>query len=138
MEENITLGIKLPKVHDIELVAIEGLNLMSKHLGITDERIGEARILVTEGIINGLEHSGDDNPYVNVTFTMTKNELIIDIEDFGVGFKPEEIKDPNIVEKLGTTNKRGWGLKLMKSLSDDFKIESSPSGTKITIRKNLK
>lgn len=137
MEENITLGIKLPKVHDIELVAIEGLTLMSRHLGITEEKIGEARILVTEGIINGLEHAGSSNPFVNVTFTMTKNELVINIEDFGVGFEPESVEDPNIQTKMGTDNKRGWGLKLMKSLSDDFQIESSPSGTKITIRKKL-
>lgn len=137
MEQHIKLNIKLPKVTDIELVALEGLELMGRHLGITDDKIGEARILVTEGIINALEHSGSEIPYVNVDFTMTKEKLIILITDFGKGFEPDSVEEPNIVGKLKGENKRGWGLKLMKSMSDDFEITSGRNGTKITITKIL-
>jgi len=136
-DKNINLEIKLPKVPDIELVALEGLDKMGRHLGISDEKIGEARILVTEAVINGLEHAGDDNPYINVQFTMTTTKLVILVTDYGKGFNPEEVKDPQISEKIGSANKRGWGIKLMKSMSDDFIIESGPNGTKITIIKNL-
>jgi len=137
MSENINLEMKLPKVPDIELVALRGLHLMSGYLGISEEKIGEANIIVTEAIINGLEHSGDETPYVNVEFTMTKQKLVILVTDYGKGFEPDEIDEPNLNEKLNSKNKRGWGLKIMKSMSDDFIIESGPNGTKITIIKNL-
>ena len=137
MEENIKLKMTLPKIPDIELVAIEGMDRMARHMGIPDDKIGEAHVLVTEAIINAFEHSGQKRPIVRIEFTMNMEKLIIFVRDYGKGFEPEKVEKPDIREKLGSSHKRGWGLKLMESMSDDFEIESDENGTKITITKNL-
>jgi len=137
MVDNLKLKMILPKIPDIELVAIEGMDRMARHMGIPEEKISEANVLVTEAVINAFEHSGQKNPVVHVEFTMNQDKLIIFVRDFGKGFKPENIEEPDIDKKLGSSHKRGWGLKLMKSMSDDFKVDSDGKGTKITIIKKL-
>lgn len=138
MDKRIKLEIKLPLVKDIELVALEGLELMGRHLQISDEKIGEARILVTEGVINAIEHSENKSAFVDVHFIMNVDALIIIITDYGKGFDPSTVENPEIGKKINSDYKRGWGLKLMKEMSDDFKIDSGEEGTKITITKNLR
>ncbi len=138
MGDTLVLKIELPRIPDIELVAVEGLNRLAHHLGIQEEKIGEASIVLTEAIINAFEHgSPETDGKVNVEFTITSKELVIFVRDYGKGFNPDNVAEPDIRKKLGTPDKRGWGLKLMKSLSDDFRIESTPSGTTITIKKLL-
>ncbi len=137
MNHEVTLKIELPNIPDIELVALEGLERLGRHLGIADGKIAEARILVTEAIINALEHTGKEHPVVQVDFTMSKEELTIFVRDYGKGFEPDAVPRPDIHTKLSDPNKRGWGLHLMKAMSDDFRIESQPTGTKITLIKKL-
>jgi len=137
IDTDLKLAINLPKVPDIELVAIQGLEKMGGYFGISEDKIGEAKVLVTEAIINGLEHSGDDNSNVGVEFKMTEEKLTILVTDSGKGFDPNDVPTPEIKNKLGSINKRGWGLKLIKSMSDGLMIESKPTGTKISIIKNL-
>jgi anti-sigma regulatory factor (Ser/Thr protein kinase) len=137
MRNAVTMKITLPKIPDIELVALEGLDRLARYLGIEESKIGEARILVTEAVINALEHSGPRAPSVKVEFTMTRDELTIFVRDEGEGFDPSAVPSPDIRKKIGGGSKRGWGLKLMESLSDDFRIESSDTGTRITIKKLL-
>ncbi len=137
MNQGLTLRMTLPRIPDVELVAIDGLTRLAAHMGIADEKVGEARILVTEAIINALEHAGMTHPSVDVEFTVTKETLVIFVKDKGKGFEVSSVEEPDIKDKLGSGHKRGWGLKLMKSMSDDFRIESGKDGTRITIVKKL-
>lgn len=138
MSNKLKFSVTLPKIPNIELIALEGLERISKFIDVDETKIGEAKILVTEAIINAFEHAGMNNPIVKVDIKFDTDKIEIYVRDFGVGFNPDLIENPDISKKLHSNYKRGWGLKLMKSISDDFKIKSSSKGTKIIMIKNLK
>ncbi len=137
MTKNIKLKMALPKIPDIELVAIEAMDRMAAFLGVPQGKISEAHILVSEALINAFEHAGEKNQKVCIEFTMNPEKLVILVRDFGQGFAIDAVEDPDIRQKLGSTHKRGWGLKLMRSMADEFVVESNETGTKITLTKNL-
>lgn len=137
MEEHIKLKMVLPKIPDIELLAIESIDQMAHFLGVTTQKIREAHILTMEAVINAFEHGSGHQGKVQIEFIMSKRKLIILVKDRGKGFNPALVEEPKINEKIGQANKRGWGLKLMKSLSDEFNIISNGNGTKIKLVKNL-
>jgi len=137
MDDGVTMKISMPDIPNIELVAVEGLLRLAGFFGIEDGEVGDARLLVTEAIINAFEHAGMQDARVDVEFSMTRRRLVILVKDSGPGFDPDSVAEPDIFRKLGSSNKRGWGLKLMKSLSDDLIIETGPHGTRITIIKNF-
>ncbi len=137
MQESVKLTVELPRIPNIELVAIEGLDRLAAHMGIADEKVAEARIIVTEAVINALEHAGERNPLVKVEFTMSREEIVIFVRDYGSGFDPSTVPEPDAGGAKVLPQQRGWGLKLMKSMSDDFRLESTREGTKITILKKL-
>ena len=68
LKGSMKLTMTLPKISDIELVALEGLERLGRFMGIGEEKIGEAKLLVTEAIMNALEHAGERNPTVRVEF----------------------------------------------------------------------
>ncbi len=130
----VTMKITLPQVPGIEMVALRGLEHLGHQLGIADEKVGEARIIVTEAIINAFEHGGTE---VQVQFTMSADELTIFVRDSGKGFDPVSVTDRPDVTARGTPSRRGWGMKLIRRLSDGFEIRSGKRGTTITITKRL-
>ena len=133
----MTLKIALPRIPGIELVALQGLEHLARHLGIAPDKVGEARIIVTEAIINAFEHGGPETTDVRVEFTMTAEELTIFVRDSGRGFDPKTMVERPSVTAKGLPSRRGWGMKLMRSLSDGFEISSGTKGTTITITKRL-
>jgi hypothetical protein len=71
LNDKIELKMMYPNIPDIEFVAIEGLDCMTKHLEIPNEKIGDAQILAMEFVINAFEYSGDTSIEPSIKKTLT-------------------------------------------------------------------
>ncbi len=131
--------LTLPMVADMEVAASKTATAMAAAMAMSSDKIDEVRMAVLEACINSFEHSGAEDRVVHITLSVLGNtepeKLRIAIRDTGVGFRPEEVEEPRIEEKIKARRKRGWGLKIIKGLMDEVEIRSDESGTTIVMSK---
>ena len=129
------IELKLPVIPDMELIATNTAEIVSKHMGLSDTQSAEVGMALIEACINAFEHSLSTNN-VFIHFIIDDESLIIKVIDQGIGFDNSKVEIPKIENKISTgERKRGWGLQLMRELMDSVEFESSPNGTIVTMIK---
>lgn len=140
MSNKLKILLELPELEEVELVAANALQHLCRHanLEIDEVKVDQACILTTEAIINAFEHGKSEQHQVQVEFEILPEYLIIQVRDYGPGFDPSTVEKPDITKKIKSDYKRGWGLTLMQSMSDQFDIQSTREGTIIKMWLNIK
>tara|TARA_Y100001980_G_C14165334_1_gene42493 strand:- start:21 stop:449 length:429 start_codon:yes stop_codon:yes gene_type:complete len=133
---NPTVELKLPIIENMELVATQTAEVVSKHMQLDNEKTSEISMALIEACINAFEHS-ETKSEVFIHFIISDESLTIKVIDKGKGFDSSKISIPNIDNKLGSDEKkRGWGIMLIKELMDSVNYESNEEGTTLTMIKN--
>ena len=127
--------LTIPIIHDMELAATKTAEVVSKHMGLSEEKTAEISMALIEATINAFEHSESKTSNVVIHFTIQEDTLIIKVTDQGKGFDKSKVAVPNIEEKLSSNYKRGWGLQLIQELMDTVEFESNDDGTTVTMTK---
>tara|TARA_B100000575_G_C22910167_1_gene528543 strand:- start:243 stop:671 length:429 start_codon:yes stop_codon:yes gene_type:complete len=135
-EANPTVELKLPIIENMELVATQTSEVVSKHMDLSEEQTSEISMALIEACINAFEHS-ETKSEIYIHFIISDDRLTIKVIDKGKGFDTSNVKIPNIEKKLKSNErKRGWGILLIKELMDSVDFESSNDGTTLTMVKN--
>lgn len=73
------------------------------------------KLAMEEALVNAVRHGNrmDDTKLVRIRFTVNAEHCLIEIEDQGPGFRPEEVPDPTAPENLERPS--GRGLFLMRA-----------------------
>ena len=137
-KKNPTVELKLPIIENMELVATQTAEVVSKHMQLDNEKTNEISLALIEACINAFEHS-ESKSEIFIHFIISDESLTIKVIDRGKGFDSSKISIPNIENKLGSDEKkRGWGIMLIKELMDSVNYESNEEGTTLTMIKNKK
>ena len=106
---------------------------------LTVAEINDLQTAVGEACNNCIEHAFTEEERsagkarMQITITVTKGEVKVEVEDSGRGFDPKRVARP-LVPDVGST--KGLGLYLAEQLTDEMRVESAPgSGTKVTLVK---
>jgi anti-sigma regulatory factor (Ser/Thr protein kinase) len=132
------MTLSIPKLPDAEAVALAGLEHFARSFQIPEDKANLAGILTSEAIINALEHVKSGKPLVRVEFKLNKTQLCIRVRDYGHGFDVAETERTiSAAKEASASHKRGWGLRLMRSMSDHFSIVTGRTGSVIEMHVNL-
>lgn len=125
----------IPMYPNMELAAAHTASILAELMDFEEDCIDEIRIAIIETCINSFEHSHSKDQKVYIKFLMKEDEFELRIKDYGVGFNLQKVEEPDVENALKGKQKRGWGLKIIRSLMDEVKVDSSEKGTTITMIK---
>lgn len=101
----------------------------AQEAGFDSKGIYAIKLAVDEACSNIIEHGygGEEGGDICCRYNVLNNGLKITIQDWGPGFNPEEIPEPNFEVDLCDLKPRGAGLYFIKKLMDEVHFEFDTS-----------
>ena len=83
--------------------------------GYAEKDLFAMRLALEEAVVNGLKHGNQGDPFrrVSVRYRVSPEQALVEVEDQGPGFNPDDVPDPLAPESLERPG--GRGLLLMRS-----------------------
>ena len=133
--------VVVPMGEDNELLAANTVEQIARRLSFRPEAINQIKTAIVEACINASEHSFSPDRKIYQRFRVENDRLVITISSRGV-------VPTNIGGNVGTNEnheavdlgdeRRGWGLKLIRSLMDEVEFERVDEGTRLRMTKYLR
>ncbi len=123
--------IVIPMGDDTEMIAAHAVEEIAKRHNFPPKAINQIKTALVEACINATEHSLSPDRRIYQKFLVDDEKITITVSNRGL-----RLADKSVKEIVPDEGRRGWGLKLMKGLMDEVRIEQSDDGTSITMIKN--
>lgn len=123
----------VPMGDDTEIIAVHAVEDIARRQEFDAKSINQIKTALVEACINATEHSLSLDRKIHLKFTVEADKLTISVANRGL-----RLIDRMPVEAETAEKRRGWGLKLMRSLMDEVRIEPVDDGTRILMTKLIK
>ena len=128
----------VPMGEDNELIAANTAEQIAKRLTFRPEAINQIKTAIVEACINASEHSFSPDRKIYQRFRVESDRLVITISSRGI--VPTNLNGANSGSeaKEAAEERRGWGLKLIRTLMDEVEFERVDEGTSLRMTKYLR
>lgn len=137
-------AIELPMSEDTELIAAHTVEQIARRMEFQPEAINQIKTALVEACINAAEHSLSTERKIYNRFRVEGDKLVITVSSRGLSLPvtlPENgaaAAEKNGNGGEGAKGRRGWGLKLIRTLMDDVEFERVDDGTRLRMTKYLR
>src|SRR3989442_9913701 len=130
----------IPMGQDTELIAAHTLEQIARRVNFRPEAINQIKTALVEACINAAEHSLSPDRKIYQRFRVEADKLVVTVASRGV--VPVSLANQNgevsEQQKPDAKSRRGWGLKLIRTLMDEVEFERVDDGTQIRMVKYLR
>lgn len=125
----------IPMGDDSELIAAHALEQIARRVNFRPEAINQIKTALVEACINAAEHSLSPDRKIYQRFVVEDDKLVVTVASRGV--VPEQVAGQPGESDVdqGNGSRRGWGLKLIKTLMDEVEFERVDDGTQLKMTK---
>ncbi|HEX8473632.1 MAG TPA: ATP-binding protein [Pyrinomonadaceae bacterium] len=132
----------IPMGGDTELIAAHTVEQIARRLEFQPDAINQIKTALVEACINASEHSLSPDRKIYQRFRVESDKLVVTVSSRGVALTPpasqnNEISNGNDTNG-STKGRRGWGLKLIRTLMDEVEFERVDDGTRLRMTKYLR
>ncbi len=128
--------IVVPMGEEAERLAAQTIDDLAERHGFPKKVTNQIKTAVVEACINAAEHSLSPDQKIVQKYLVAADKITITISNRGLRLADKNLNEVNPAE-ASNDERRGWGLKLIRGLMDEVKIEDTDDGTRITMVKNL-
>jgi serine/threonine-protein kinase RsbW len=130
----------LPMGADYELIAANTVEQVARRLSFRPEAINQIKTAIVEACINASEHSLSPDRKIYQRFRVESDKLVITIASRGIVPSNLNGYNRNSTSETETAaeQRRGWGLKLIKTLMDEVEFERVDEGTSLRMTKYVR
>lgn len=125
-----------PRSPYLALVRLVVANAASLVASLTDRRVDELRLAVSEACANAMDGqraSGSSLP-IHVRIELFDDSVAVTVTDHGGGFEPEAVDPIPAADDPGRLrHERGLGIPLMRSLADEVRFTPTADGTAVRL-----
>ncbi|HEX6046403.1 MAG TPA: ATP-binding protein [Pyrinomonadaceae bacterium] len=128
----------VPMGEDNELIAASTAEQIAKRLMFRPEAINQIKTAVVEACINASEHSFSPDRKIYQRFRLESDRLVVTISSRGI--VPANLNGTKGGSETteAAEERRGWGLKLIRTLMDEVEFERVDEGTSLRMTKYLR
>jgi serine/threonine-protein kinase RsbW len=135
-------AIELPMTEDAELIAAHTVEQIARRMEFEPEAINKIKTALVEACINAAEHSLSTERKIYNRFRVEGDKLVITVSSRGLSVPVTLPENGVSADKNGggegAKGRRGWGLKLIRTLMDDVEFERVDDGTRLRMTKYLR
>jgi serine/threonine-protein kinase RsbW len=136
-------AIELPMSEDTELIAAHTVEQIARRMEFQAEDITKIKHALIEACINASEHSLSTERKIYNRFRVEGDKLVITVSSRGLSLPASVAENGAPAERNGgaaegAKGRRGWGLKLIRTLMDDVEFERVDDGTRLRMTKYLR